>query len=176
LREEISEKDLEREEALETEIPETPEAAVEATEATVEALEAPHLAEDAESRIKEVSIEPPPKEQPKNAFDVMKKATAVKPTGMDGHRYPKPGHFFGHLALWSFNIIQYLSGLKAWDSSETCSVADPNPDPDPPDPHVFGPPGSGSISQRSRIRIGILLSLSKFTKKNLDFYSFVTSF
>jgi hypothetical protein len=21
-------------------------------------------------------------------------------------------------------------------------------DPDPPDPHVFGPPGSGSISQR----------------------------
>ncbi len=24
-----------------------------------------------------------------------------------------------------------------------CSVADPNPDPDP---HVFGPPGSGSIS------------------------------
>ncbi len=27
-----------------------------------------------------------------------------------------------------------------------CSVADP--DPDPPDPHVFGPPGSGSTSQR----------------------------
>jgi len=26
------------------------------------------------------------------------------------------------------------------------SVADPNPDP--PDPRVFGPPGSGSISQR----------------------------
>jgi hypothetical protein len=25
-----------------------------------------------------------------------------------------------------------------------CSVADP--DPNPPDPHVFGPPGSGSIS------------------------------
>jgi hypothetical protein len=26
---------------------------------------------------------------------------------------------------------------------------DPNPDPpDPPDPHVFGPPGSGFISQR----------------------------
>ncbi len=30
------------------------------------------------------------------------------------------------------------------------SVADPDPnlDPDPPEPHVFGPPGSGSISQR----------------------------
>ena len=26
------------------------------------------------------------------------------------------------------------------------SVAEP--DPDPPDPHVFGPPGSGSTSQR----------------------------
>jgi hypothetical protein len=96
LREEISEKDLEREEALETEIPETPEAEVKATEATVEA---PHLAEDAESRIKEVSIEPPPMELPKNAFDVMKKATAVKPTGMDGHRYPKTGHFWAPCSL-----------------------------------------------------------------------------
>jgi hypothetical protein len=31
-------------------------------------------------------------------------------------------------------------------SSIPTSVADPHPDP--PDPHVFGPPGSGSISQR----------------------------
>jgi hypothetical protein len=30
----------------------------------------------------------------------------------------------------------------------TRSVADPDPNPDPPDPHVFGPPGSGSISQK----------------------------
>jgi hypothetical protein len=28
------------------------------------------------------------------------------------------------------------------------SVGDQEPDPDPHDPHVFGPPGSGSISQR----------------------------
>jgi hypothetical protein len=103
LREEISGKDLEREEPLETETPEAPEAAVEATEAAVEATEAPHLAEDAESRIKEVSIEPPPKEQPKNAFDVMKKATAVKPTGMDGHRYPKTGHFWAPCSL----VLEY---------------------------------------------------------------------
>jgi hypothetical protein len=27
-------------------------------------------------------------------------------------------------------------------------VCDSVPDPDPPDPHVFGPPGSGSTSQR----------------------------
>jgi hypothetical protein len=33
---------------------------------------------------------------------------------------------------------------------EKISVADPdrNSDPDPSDPYVFGPPGSGSISQR----------------------------
>ncbi len=43
------------------------------------------------------------------------------------------------------------------------SVADPDPNADP-DPHVFGPPGSGSGSIR------------KFSKKNLDFYCFVTSF
>jgi hypothetical protein len=106
-------------------------------------------------------------------------------------------------------------------------------DPDPPDPHVFGPPGSGSISQRYgsgsgsgsfyhqakkikktliptalrllfdflslkmiymflqsgsippsevwirirlRIRIWILLSPSKKSKKNLDSYCFATSF
>jgi hypothetical protein len=32
------------------------------------------------------------------------------------------------------------------------SVADPEPNlaPDPSDPYVFGPPGSGSISQRYR--------------------------
>jgi hypothetical protein len=49
--------------------------------------------------------------------------------------------------------------------------------------HVFfGPPESGSISQRYgsgfriRLRIRILLSLSENSKKNLDFYCFVTSF
>ncbi len=38
-----------------------------------------------------------------------------------------------------------LSQALAWWALGT-SVPDPNPDP--PDPHVFGPPGSGSISQR----------------------------
>ncbi len=52
------------------------------------------------------------------------------------------------------------------------SVADPNPDPT--DTHVFGPPGSGSISHRYRIRI--LLSLSKNSKKTLDFYFFASFF
>jgi hypothetical protein len=37
--------------------------------------------------------------------------------------------------------------MKFFTEGKT-SVADPNLDPDPPDPHVFGPPGSGSISQR----------------------------
>jgi hypothetical protein len=40
-----------------------------------------------------------------------------------------------------------LIGIHATEES---SVADPDPnlDPNPPDPRVFGPPGSGSISQR----------------------------
>ena len=59
--------------------------------------------------------------------------------------------------------------------SYNCSVADPdpdpNPDPDPPDPRVFGPPGSGSGSCSIGQRYGswILLTLSKNSKKNLDF-------
>jgi hypothetical protein len=51
------------------------------------------------------------------------------------------------------------------------SVADPDPNPDSPDPHVFGPHGSGSGSISQRVWIRILLSLSKFSKKKLDFYS-----
>ncbi len=71
-----------------------------------------------------------------------------------------------------------MSGSKAvvytmpyWKivTSDGSSVADPNPDPDP---HVFGPLGSGSISQRIRI----LLLSCKYIKKNLDSYYFVTLF
>jgi hypothetical protein len=64
-----------------------------------------------------------------------------------------------------------------------------DPDPDlfcelnfKTDPRAFEPPGSRYISQRhgsgscSGIRIRILLSLSKYNKKNLDFYCLVTSF
>jgi hypothetical protein len=40
------------------------------------------------------------------------------------------------------------------------SVADP--DPNPPNPHVFGPPGSGSTSQRYGSGFGIFLSSSYF--------------
>jgi hypothetical protein len=43
---------------------------------------------------------------------------------------------------WNFKInTYYLVNFSVADS-------DPNPDPGPPDTHVFGPPGSGSISQR----------------------------
>ena len=47
-------------------------------------------------------------------------------------------------------------------------------DPDPSDPYVFGPPGSGSISQR--YGSGSFNHLSKISKKNLDSCCFVTSF
>ncbi len=43
------------------------------------------------------------------------------------------------------------------------SVGDPDPEPDqiPKDPHVFGPPGSGSISQRYGPGSGSFLFLIK---------------
>jgi hypothetical protein len=66
-------------------------------------------------------------------------------------------------------------GLNPPVQWQISSVPDPNPDPDPPDPHVFGPPRSGSTSQRYGIRIRILLSSSNTSKKNLDSYCFVTS-
>jgi hypothetical protein len=59
---------------------------------------------------------------------------------------------------WTGGSRLYFDGGKEiggrkrenWEvGREDCSVGDPDqePDPDPHDPHVFGPPGSGSISQ-----------------------------
>ncbi len=42
----------------------------------------------------------------------------------------------------SLNLVGYRTGNKP-----KTSVGDPDPEPDPQDPHVFGPPGSGSISR-----------------------------
>jgi hypothetical protein len=69
---------------------------------------------------------------------------------------------------WKQDIIRVISSVADPDPDPP----DPNPDPDPPDPSVFGPPGSGSGSFRLRI----LRSSSKNSKKNFDFYFFVTSF
>jgi hypothetical protein len=47
-----------------------------------------------------------------------------------------------------------------------------------PDPHVFGPPGSGSISQRCGSGSGSFHHpsiIKQNSKKNLDSYCFVTS-
>jgi hypothetical protein len=38
-------------------------------------------------------------------------------------------------------VSNLMFSTSVWDPA-------PNPDPDPPDQHVFGPPRSGSISQR----------------------------
>jgi hypothetical protein len=46
---------------------------------------------------------------------------------------------------WSLFISLSLFSMKRLAQS---TVAGPDPNPYPPDPHVFGPPGSGSISQR----------------------------
>ena len=47
------------------------------------------------------------------------------------------------------------------------SVADPDPNPDPPDPHVFGPPGSGSTSQRYGSGSGSVYHHAKIVRKTL---------
>jgi hypothetical protein len=47
-------------------------------------------------------------------------------------------------------------------------------DPDPSDPYVFGPPGSGSVSQM--YGSGSFCHKAKIVLKNLDSYCFVTSF
>jgi hypothetical protein len=56
-----------------------------------------------------------------------------------------------------------------------CSVADPdpNPDPDPPDPCLWA---SWIRIQIHQSEVWILLSPSKKSKENLDFYCFVTFF
>jgi hypothetical protein len=50
------------------------------------------------------------------------------------------------------------------NTSQRTSVADPNPDPDPP---VFGPPGSGSISQRYGSGVGACYHQAKILRKTL---------
>jgi hypothetical protein len=55
----------------------------------------------------------------------------------------------GHIGQ---RMVETQLGIEAYYKicAQGSSFADPdqNPDPDLPDPHVFGPPGSGSISQR----------------------------
>ncbi len=62
--------------------------------------------------------------------------------------------------LFQYQSLYYMNDIYG-------SVADPDPNP-----HVFGPPGSGSISQR----YGSGSSSCKNSKKNLDSYYFVTLF
>jgi hypothetical protein len=52
------------------------------------------------------------------------------------------------------------------------------PDPDPPYPHILGLPDPDPVRGMDpiRIRIRILLSASKNSKKNLDSYCLLTSF
>ncbi len=91
--------------------------------------------------------------------------------------------------MWNIYIFGllflYAPSHKTWGNEDThstgqsfarfihstgTSVADPDPNPDP---YVFVPPGSGSISQRHGS--GSFYHNAN-SKKNLDFYCFVTSF
>ncbi len=66
-----------------------------------------------------------------------------------------PHNFFLHDR---YSVFFLLLGTSVPD-------LEPNPDPDPPDPHVFGPPGSGSISQR--YGSGSLYQQAKIVRKIL---------
>ncbi len=76
---------------------------------------------------------------------------------------------------WSFSgkkCGQAASSLPlAWKSVDYfiiySSVADPNPNPDPSDPYVFGPPGSGSSSQRHSSCSGSFFHQAKKIRKTL---------
>ncbi len=63
--------------------------------------------------------------------------------------------------------LRKASSPIMWVLTLFISVADP----DPPDPHIFGPPGSGSTSQRYGSGSDPIIM-----QKNLDSYYFVTLF
>ncbi len=65
-------------------------------------------------------------------------------------------------ALYIFSLVNICNIFR--------SVADP----DPPAPHVFGPPGSGSTSER--YGSGSFYHHEKIVRKNLDSFYFVTLF
>jgi hypothetical protein len=80
-----------------------------------------------------------------------------------------------------------MNGVKNMPNSYSISlisavpgVPDPDPNPDP-DPRVFRPPGSGSgsISQKCGYGSGAIYHpsiIKQNSKKNLEFYCFVTYF
>ncbi len=74
-------------------------------------------------------------------------------------------------------LVWYLSGLNRLDSEflrKNCEFSNKEDflglsvaDPDPPDPPVFGPPGSGSISQRYGSGSGSFYHHAKIVRKTL---------
>jgi hypothetical protein len=88
-------------------------------------------------------------------------------SGKNLFRIPDPG-------VKKHPISDPGSRIRIRNTAEYCirnSVADP----DTPDPHVFGPPGSGSISQR--YGSGSFYHHAKIVRKTiLDSYYFVTLF
>jgi hypothetical protein len=77
------------------------------------------------------------------------------------------------LILSCIGHYRYLQHTQWRREKSSLTFSGSVPNPDPPDPHVFGPAGSGSISQR--YGSGSFYH-QKNSKKNLDSYYFVTSF
>ncbi len=68
----------------------------------------------------------------------------------------RPDHQYFPHTNFNYNQLLDMCNLQIFKSERDGwlrpSVADP--DPDPSDPYVFGPPGSGSVSQRYKAGSG----------------------
>ncbi len=77
------------------------------------------------------------------------------------------------------NSLLITSSFSMLDSNQQLSVNPSVADPDPWDPYVFGHPRSGSVSRRygsgTGSGSGYFYYQVKNSKKNLDYYYFVTS-
>ncbi len=71
------------------------------------------------------------------------------------------------LELFEVHLNFVLFFLASFWVGTSVADPDPNPDPDPPGPHVFGPPGSGSISQRYGSGSGSFYHHAKIVRKTL---------
>jgi hypothetical protein len=76
-----------------------------------------------------------------------------------------------HLQWKQYQTMLLLSQFLAqgWCPPHSRIYVDPdlNPNSDPPDPHVFGPPGSGSTTQRYGSGSGSLYNHAKIVRKTL---------
>jgi hypothetical protein len=86
-------------------------------------------------------------------------------SGLEKQSFPRAlpdtlDRILGKLLLLFFALRFWTGPVLCGSALVSISVADP----DPPDPYVFGPPGSGSISQRYGSGSGFFYHQAKILK------------